>query len=76
MSDYDIHFDRRKFVIEALPSAVTVTQPIVVAGTIETRADGQQSSYAAEAISLVVKPKAAVSAALTGSAVEKPSAKK
>jgi hypothetical protein len=68
--------NRRKFVIEALPSAVTVTQPIVVAGTIETRADGQQSSYAAEAISLVVKPKAAASAALTGSAVEKPSAKK
>jgi len=68
--------NRRKFVLEALPSARAVTQPIIVAGSIETRADGQQSSYAAEAISLVVKPKAAVSAALTESAVEKSSAKK
>ena len=41
--------NRRKFVLAALPSARPIEQPIIVAGDIETRAGGQQNSYAAGA---------------------------
>jgi hypothetical protein len=67
---------RRKFVLEALPSAQPVAQPIIVSGDIETRADGQQTSYAAEPIGLQVKSKTQVSGAMVGSVFEKPSVKK
>ncbi len=48
---------RRTFKIQALPSAEAITQPIVLSGMIETRAGGQQNSYAAEPVILRVKPK-------------------
>ena len=48
---------RRTFKIQALPNAEPITQPIVLSGMIETRAGGQQNSYAAEPVILRVKPK-------------------
>ncbi|MEO8660178.1 MAG: hypothetical protein ABI693_17035 [Bryobacteraceae bacterium] len=47
---------RRTFKIEALPTATPITQPLILSGEIETRADGQQTAYAAEAVILEVKP--------------------
>ena len=47
--------NQRSFVLKALPSAEAIEQPIVVAGNIETRANGQQTLYAAEPIVLKVK---------------------
>jgi hypothetical protein len=47
---------KRSFTVEALPSAEEVEQTIYVSGTIETRAAGQQNSYAApQAIKLKVR---------------------
>jgi len=47
---------RRSFTLEALPSAEEVEQSIYVSGTVETRAGGQQNSYAApQAIKLRVR---------------------
>ena len=49
---------RRTFVLQALPNAKPIDQPIVLSGNIETRADGQQSEYASEPILLrVAAPK-------------------
>ena len=49
---------RRSFTIEALPMAEPIDQLIYVSGVVETRAAGQQSSYAfAEPILLRVRPK-------------------
>jgi hypothetical protein len=67
---------RRKFVLQALSSAQPIEQPIVVAGDVETRADGQQNSYAAEPIVLQVKPKTEMTGALVNPVLEKSSAKK
>lgn len=52
--------NRRSFVLEALPTAEPIEQPIVLSGKIETRADAQQTSYAAEPVALKVKPKVQV----------------
>ncbi len=49
---------RRSFKIEALPSAEALEQPIYVAGAIETRAAGQQNSFAGEPILLKIKSRA------------------
>jgi hypothetical protein len=49
--------NRRSFTLEALTSAQPIEQEIYVSGQIETRAGGQQSSYAGEAIKLKVVPK-------------------
>lgn len=48
--------NERSFVLQALPSARPIEQPIFVSGKIETRSDAQQSSYAGEPIMLKVKP--------------------
>ncbi|MGH9719528.1 MAG: hypothetical protein ACRD8O_04905 [Bryobacteraceae bacterium] len=53
--------NRRSFTLEALPTAQPLEQPIVVAGNVETRAGGQQTSYAGEPIQLRVKPKTQLS---------------
>ncbi len=68
--------DRRSFILEALPSAKPIDQPIVVSGNVETRAAGQQSSFAGELIALKVTPKSEVRASSAGAGVEQPSAKK
>ncbi|MBI1786200.1 MAG: hypothetical protein HYR60_01445 [Acidobacteria bacterium] len=47
--------NRRGFTLEALTSAEPIEQTIYVAGSIETRAGGQQSSYAGEPIKLKVR---------------------
>jgi len=47
--------ERRSFTLEALPSAKPITQPIYVSGNVETRAGGQQNSFAGEPIQLTVK---------------------
>ncbi len=47
--------NQRSFVLEALPIAQPVEQPLVLAGAIETRAGGQQNSYAAEPIKLKIE---------------------
>jgi hypothetical protein len=67
---------RRKFVLEALPGAQPIEQPIMVAGEVETRADGQQTAYAAEPIALKVKPKSVLSGSLVNTVFEKSSDKK
>ena len=68
---------RRTFVLQALPSAVSIEQPIVVAGAIETRADGQQTAYAAEPIVLRVKrPKMEITGAMANTALGTSSAAK
>ena len=46
---------KRSFTIEALPIAEPVEQPLVLAGTIETRAGAQQNSFASEPIKLRIK---------------------
>ena len=63
--------NRRKFALEALPSAQPIEQPIVVAGDIETRAGGQQNLYAAEAVMLKVQAKARASASQVNTAFQK-----
>ncbi|HXI42278.1 MAG TPA: hypothetical protein VNH83_20005, partial [Bryobacteraceae bacterium] len=68
--------NRRKFVLEALPDARAVEQPIIVAGDIETRAGGQQNSYAAEAVMLKVQPKLQASGSLVNTVFQKPTASK
>ena len=47
--------DRRSFTLEALPTAPPIEQPIYVSGNVETRAGGQQNSFAGEPILLIVK---------------------
>jgi hypothetical protein len=47
--------NERSFVLEALPNAEPIEQPIIMSGRVETRSP-QQTSYAAEPIRLVVKP--------------------
>jgi hypothetical protein len=47
--------NQRSFVLEALPFAQPVEQPLVLSGAIETRAGGQQNSYAAEPITLKIQ---------------------
>lgn len=49
--------NRRTFVLQALPNAGPVDQPIVLSGNIETRAGGQQTEYASEPILLKVTAK-------------------
>ena len=68
--------NRRKFVLEALPDARAIEQPIIVAGDIETRAGGQQNSYAAEAVMLKVQPKMQASSSLVNTVFQKPTATK
>lgn len=53
--------NRRSFTLEALPNAQPTEQPIYVSGLIETRAGGQQTSYAGEPIRLKVKSKTQIS---------------
>src|SRR5207302_9596097 len=60
--------DRRSFILEALPTAKPIEQPIYVAGNVETRAGGQQNSFAGEPVLLRVKPK-------LGSSLARPTAK-
>jgi len=68
--------NRRSFTLEALVSAQPVEQPIVVSGLVETRAAGQQTSYAGEPIRLKVAPKRQVSDARQPAAAERSSAVK
>src|SRR6185436_6538667 len=68
--------NRRKFVLEALPDARAIEQPIIVAGDIETRAGGQQNSYAAEPVILKVQPKMQASGSLVNTVFQKPTATK
>jgi len=68
--------NRRKFVLQALASAQPIEQKIVVAGEIETRADGQQNSYAAEPIVLNVQPKVQASGSMVESVVSNVGANK
>ena len=66
--------NRRKFVLEALQSAQPIEQVIVAAGDVETRAGGQQNSYAAEPIVLKVKARMQVTGSIVNSAYQKPAA--
>jgi hypothetical protein len=68
--------ERRSFTLEALPSAPAIEQPIYVSGNVETRAGGQQNSFAGEPILLTVKPKIQVSGSMVGSSIAQPTAKK
>ena len=68
--------NRRSFILEALPNARPIEQPIYVAGNIETRAGGQQNSYAAEPIMLKVQPKMQVSSSLMHTIFQKSTANK
>jgi hypothetical protein len=67
---------RRSFTLEALPSALPIEQPVYVSGNVETRAGGQQNSFAGEPILLIVKPKMEISSTTLASPVPRPSAKK
>jgi hypothetical protein len=67
---------RRSFTLEALPSAQPIEQPVYVSGNVETRAGGQQNSFAGEPILLIVKPKTEISSTAVASPVPRPSAKK
>ena len=62
--------ERRSFTLQALPTAKPIEQPIYVAGNVETRAGGQQNSFAGEPIVLTVKPKIQVSGSMVSSAVK------
>ena len=55
---------RRKFTLAALPTAPAIEQSLVVSGEIETRANDQQNSYAAEPVMLKVEPKIHANASL------------
>ena len=68
--------DRRSFTLEALPAAKPIEQPIYVSGNVETRAGGQQNSFAGEPILLTVKPKLQVSGTMAGSSIDRATAKK
>jgi len=68
--------ERRSFTLEALPGASAIEQPIYVSGNVETRAGGQQNSFAGEPILLTVKPKIQVSGSMVGSSIAQPTAKK
>ncbi len=68
--------NRRKFVLAALPDARSIEQPIIVAGDIETRAGGQQNTYAAEPVILKVQPKMQASSSLVNSVFQKSTANK
>lgn len=68
--------NRRKFVLRALPGAQPIEQKIVVAGEIETRAGGQQNSYAAEPITLKVQAKLQAAGSLVNTVFTKPTASK
>jgi hypothetical protein len=68
--------DHRTFTLLALPNAEPITQPIVLSGKIETRADAQQTSYASEPIQLSVKPKSQVAGKMAAPSVAERSAKK
>lgn len=46
---------KRSFTLEALPIAEPVEQPLVLSGAIETRAGGQQNTFASEPIKLRIK---------------------
>jgi hypothetical protein len=56
--------NRRKFTLAALPTAHPIDQAIVVTGDIETRADDQQNSYAAEPVILKVQSRIKASASM------------
>jgi hypothetical protein len=66
--------DRRTFTLEALPTAESIEQPIVLSGKIETRAGAQQTSYASQPVVLRVKRKAEAAGRVARSAGERPSA--
>jgi hypothetical protein len=68
--------DHRTFTLQALPNAEPITQPIVLSGKIETRANDQQTSYASEPVQLRVKPKSQVAGKMAGPSAAEPSAKK
>ena len=68
--------NRRKFVVRALPSAQPIEQKIVVAGDIETRAGGQQNSYAAEPITLKVQAKLEAGGSMVNTVFTRPTANK
>jgi hypothetical protein len=68
--------ERRSFTLEALPGAQAIEQSIYVSGNVETRAGGQQNSFAGEPILLTVKPKIQVSGSMVGSSIAQPTAKK
>ena len=68
--------EQRSFTLEALPTAQAIEQPIYVSGNVETRAGGQQNTFAGEPILLTVKPKMQISQSMEGSALARPSAKK
>ncbi len=48
---------KRSFTLEALPTAEPLTQPLIVAAAVETRAGGQQNAFAGEPIELHVVAK-------------------
>jgi hypothetical protein len=62
--------NRRKFTLAALPTAHAIDQAIVVTGDIETRADDQQNSYAAEPVILKVQSKLKASASMVHRVVD------
>jgi hypothetical protein len=68
--------EHRSFTLQALPSARPIEQPIYVSGNVETRAGGQQNSFAGEPILLIVKPKMQISGTMVGSANDRATAKK
>ncbi len=68
--------EQRSFTLEALPTAQAIEQQIFVSGNVETRAAGQQNTFAGEPILLTVKPKMQISQSIEGSALAPPSAKK
>ena len=68
--------NRRKFVLAALPNAQPIEQAIVVAGDIETRADAQQTSYAAQPVILRVHAKMQASSTAIATTYQNSSASK
>jgi len=68
--------NRRKFVLAALTNAQPIEQAIVVAGEIETRADAQQTSYAAQPVILKVQAKMQASRTAIATAYQNSSANK
>ena len=68
--------NRRKFVLRALPNAQPIEQNIVVAGEIETRAGGQQNSYAADPIVLKVQTNLQAAGSMVNTVFTKPTANK
>ena len=62
--------NRRKFTLAALPTARAIDQAIVFTGDIETRADDQQNSYAAESVILKVQSKVNANASVANRVVD------